>query len=144
MMNYSLLQYLVIYVLWAIVLVVAVGIWRCLQVVTGKSSPTSFPASVPHGPDFYWRMNRAHLNTLENLPLFASLILVAVITGIDSGSFGTLAFIIIVARVAQSLSHIISGGVIAVNVRFVFFLTQLVCQVMMAIECLSKIKALMG
>lgn len=44
-----------------------------------------------------------------------------------------MATVVLVARVGQSLAHISSGRMMAVNVRFAFFLTQLVSFALMAV-----------
>jgi uncharacterized MAPEG superfamily protein len=107
---------------WAVALVLAVGGARVLQVLTGKKRANEFPSGVPHGSDRYWRMNRAHLNTLENLPIIAALTLIAALRHVD---IDTAAQVALAARVAQSLIHIASGRSIAVNLRFTAFLVQL-------------------
>jgi uncharacterized MAPEG superfamily protein len=120
---------LVGFVAWTLGLLSLIGIARISKVVAGKAQPTDFPAGVPHGSDAYWRLNRAHLNCLENLPLFASVVLVATVVGLRSPTLDTLARVYLGARVGQSLAHLSSGGNLAVNVRFTFFLTQVGCLV---------------
>jgi uncharacterized MAPEG superfamily protein len=117
------------FVTWTLVLLVAIAIARVSQVLAGRAKPTDFPAGVPHGSDPYWRLNRAHLNCLENLPLFASVVLIATVAGLRSPALDTLARIYIGARVCQSLAHLSSGGALAVNVRFGFFFLQFICLV---------------
>ena len=103
------------------------GVARVSKVVAGTAKPTDFTAGVPHGSDAYWRLNRAHLNCLENLPLFASVVLVATVASMRSPTLDTLARVYLGARVGQSLAHLSSGGTGAVNVRFGFFLVQVGC-----------------
>jgi hypothetical protein len=124
---------LTFYALWAIVLVVMIAADRALLVMTGKSAITDFPAGTRHGSDSYWRINRAHLNTLENLPIFAALVLAGWVAGLDTPVFNTLATVIVVARVVQSLIHISSGSALAINFRFLALLVQVVCEVWMAV-----------
>jgi len=112
---------------WTLLLVVAVAASRTVQVVTGSKRPDEFPAGVPHGDDAYWRLNRAHLNCAENLPLFASVVTVGTLAGITWPLFGTLAQVYLGARIVQSVIHISSGSVLAVNARFTAFLVQLFC-----------------
>ena len=117
------------FVAWTLVLLLAIGVARVSQVLAGTAKPTDFPAGVPHGSDPYWRLNRAHLNCLENLPLFASVVLIATVAGLRSPALDTLARTYLGARVCQSLAHLSSGGAVAVNVRFGFFLVQFGCLV---------------
>ncbi len=123
---------LILYALWAMFLVLSVGAVRVGQVVGGKASPTGFPAGVPHGPEPYWRLNRAHMNTVENLPIFATVVLTGWAANAISPAFNMLAVIVVSARAAQSLIHISSGSVHAVNLRFTAFTVQLLCQFWMA------------
>jgi len=117
------------FVAWTLVLLTFIGVARVSKVLAGRAKATDFPAGVPHGSDPYWRLNRAHLNCLENLPMFASVVLIATVVGLRQPILDTLARVILGARIGQSLAHLSSGGELAVNVRFAFFLTQLVCLV---------------
>jgi uncharacterized MAPEG superfamily protein len=119
---------------WAVALVVCIALSRTIQVLMGKKRANEFPGGMQHGGDLYWRLNRAHLNAVENLPIFAALVLVARFAGVDV----TLpAEIVLGARVIQSLMHVSSGRVMAVNVRFSAFVTQVVCYVVMIARLLS-------
>ncbi|HTO41600.1 MAG TPA: MAPEG family protein [Rhizomicrobium sp.] len=124
---------LTFYALWAIVLVVMILADRALLLVSGKVQITDFPAGTPHGSDSYWRINRAHVNTVENLPVFAALVLAGWVAGLDSATFNMLAMVTVGARVAQSLVHIASGSALAINLRFSALLVQLVCEVWMGV-----------
>ena len=115
------------FVAWTLALLLAIATARVSQVLLGKAKPTDFPAGVPHGGDAYWRLNRAHLNCLENLPLFASVVLIATVAGLRVAALDTLARVFLAARIGQSLAHISSGSALAVNVRFIFFLVQFGC-----------------
>ncbi|HLY05630.1 MAG TPA: MAPEG family protein [Rhizomicrobium sp.] len=128
---------LIAYALWAIALVVILAIVRSAMVLRGKAKANSFTAGAPHGGDAYWRLNRAHLNTLENLPIFAAIVLSGWVVGMESATFNRLAVIVIVARVVQSLIHLLSGSVTAVSFRFGAFAVQLVCEIWMAVLVLQ-------
>jgi uncharacterized MAPEG superfamily protein len=112
---------------WAVLLVTAIGASRVFQVMTGRKKSNEFPSGTQHGGDVYWRLNRAHVNTVENLPIFGALVICGVLLRVDSSLFQTLPLVVIGARVVQSLVHISSGSVTAVNVRFTAFLTQATC-----------------
>jgi uncharacterized MAPEG superfamily protein len=107
---------------WAIALVLSLGSVRALQVLTGKKRANDFPSGVPHGSDRYWRINRAHINTAENLPIIAALTLVATLRHVD---VDTACAVALAARVCQSLIHIASNHAMAVNLRFTAFVVQL-------------------
>jgi uncharacterized MAPEG superfamily protein len=124
---------LIAYALWAIALVLTMAIVRTSMVLRGKAKANSFTAGVPHGSDAYWRLNRAHLNTLENLPVFAAIVLSGWVVGMETATFNRLAVIVVAARIIQSLIHIVSGSVTAVTFRFAAFAAQIVCEIWMAV-----------
>ncbi|NWG45094.1 MAG: MAPEG family protein [Alphaproteobacteria bacterium] len=125
---------LLLYVLWACFLAFVIVVWRTGKVMRGENMVQDFTSGVPHGSEAYWRANRAHINTLENLPLFAGVILTASVLEVPGVIFATLASVAIVARVIQSLIHLSSGAGIAVNLRFLFWLVQIFCIVAMVVQ----------
>jgi uncharacterized MAPEG superfamily protein len=124
---------LIFYALWAITLVLMVGADRVLLVLRGQATATSFTPGAPHGSDSYWRLNRAHMNTVENLPIFAAIVLSAYVVGEGTATFNLLATIVICARIVQSLIHILSGSALAITLRFLAYGVQLVSEIWMAI-----------
>jgi uncharacterized MAPEG superfamily protein len=124
---------LVAFALWPVVLVLGIGAFRVPQVLMGKAAANSFPSGTPHGGDLYWRLNRAHMNALESLPVFAALVLTAVVSQTVTPSFERLAMITVGARVAQSIVHVSGNSNMHVNVRFTFFVVQLACFVLMGL-----------
>jgi hypothetical protein len=128
---------LIAYALWAIALAITLAIVRTSRVLRGKAKANSFASGAPHGSDAYWRLNRAHLNTLENLPIFAAIVLSGWVVGMESAMFNRLTVIVVFARVAQSAIHISSGSVAAVSLRFTAFAVQLACEIWMAILVLQ-------
>lgn len=110
---------------WSLILLLAVGVARVRLVIAGSARANDFPSGVPHGSDAYWRLNRAHLNCMENLPLFASVVLVATVAGLQHGTLDNLALLYLSARVGQSVTHVCSGSELAVNIRFSFFGLQI-------------------
>jgi uncharacterized MAPEG superfamily protein len=121
------------FVVWTACLVLAIGLYRVPKVLMGQARAGSFTGGVPHGPERYWRLNRAHLNCVENLPLFAAVVLTATVARISHPAIDTLAVVYLIARVGQSTAHISSGRDMVINVRFTFFLTQLTCLLAMII-----------
>jgi uncharacterized MAPEG superfamily protein len=105
-------------------------------VLTRKQAPNSFPSGQQHGSDRYWRMNRAHINAVENLPIFGALVLAAEASGLRSDLLSTTAVVMVVARVAQSLIHIASNSNVAVNARFTAFITQIGGYLVFAVQLL--------
>ena len=128
---------LVFYALWAIALVLMIAIDRLLLIFRGQVKNNEFLSGVPHGNEAYWRINRAHLNTVENLPVFAAIVLAAWVAGAESHLFNLLAMLVLAARTVQSIIHIMSGGQIATWFRTTMFAAQIVCEIWMALMILQ-------
>jgi uncharacterized MAPEG superfamily protein len=124
---------------WNMLLVGILGVIRAVMVLRGKIKATEFQGGVPHGGERYWRLNRAHINTAENLPVFATLVLVGTLLHVDSARFHSLPMVILAARLVQSGAHIASGNATAVNIRFTAFLAQMACFLWMLIEILRTL-----
>jgi len=127
---------LVGFALWALFLGTLLAGVRAFLVLTKKKRPGDFPAGVQHGGDAYWRLNRAHLNTLENLPIFGALVLAGVALHVQSPLFRTLPQVILVARIVQSLVHLSSAKALAINLRFTAFAVQVASMIVLAVELL--------
>ena len=110
---------------WTLALVLAIGGIRVAKVLRREVPPNGFPSGQKHGGEAYWRLNRAHANCVENLPVFAVLVLVHAVSGLDAPLVDTLAPVVLGARIGQTTAHVSSGSNVAVNVRFTFFLVQL-------------------
>lgn len=115
------------YAMWTLVpLTFGVGAYRVGTVLSGRAA-NSFPADAPHeGPDWYHRMNRVHLNCVENLPVYACVIFVGVGVNIEAKLWVPVAVAVLVCRILQSLIHMLSTSPMAINARFSFFVGQLV------------------
>ncbi len=115
---------LVGYVAWTLLLLVWIVLLRTVLVLSGKRAANDFD---PRGSDvspFSGRLCRAHANCYENLPVFGALVLLAMATG-NGDVTDPLARWVLVARVAQSIVHLISTSEIAVTIRVTFLLVQL-------------------
>ena len=120
---------LVAFVGWMFLILLAIGVEHFALVGRGRAEPADLGADVPHGGARHGRLHRAHLNCVETLPAFATLVLVATVAGIRGGGLDVLAVLVIVARIGQSLAHVASGGNLAVRIRLGFFLAQWACLV---------------
>jgi uncharacterized MAPEG superfamily protein len=126
------------FALWLLVLGAAVVSWRTLEVIRGKKRANEFPSGIQHGSDPYWRLNRAQANTAENLPMVAAVILVGYVAGAADDWFGTLALVLLFARVGQSTIHVLSGSSPAVIVRATFLSIQYMAVVAMSWAILTR------
>jgi uncharacterized MAPEG superfamily protein len=111
-------------VAWTIALVAALTAARLRHLRRGG---TVREFGIPDDRRLVWRLFRAHVNCVENLPLFAAVVLVAAVAGRNGPVLNILAVVYLLARVAQSVSHVAPGAGLRFNVRFGFFLTQMAC-----------------
>jgi len=116
--------------------VLLIGGYRISEVLQGKRKANSFPSGEKHGgPDWYQRVNRAHANCVENLPVFASVVLVNYVT--QGPTIDSLAQAYLVARIGQSLCHWYSSRNLVINIRFAFFAAQLVLLAVMGMKTVN-------
>lgn len=116
-----------------LVLFGTVGFYRWSRILTGRVRISEWQADLPQGGDWYRRAMRAHMNCVENLPVFAAIVLCAMATGADSRLLDWLAGAILVARICQTTSHLaLTPSDLAASVRFAFFFVQAICMLAMA------------
>lgn len=115
---------LIAYAAWVLLLATTIVTLRTVYVLAKKRAANAFE---PFGSDvsaFSGRLCRAHANSYENLPIFAAIILVALVTD-NAGVTDSLARWVVLARVAQSTVHLISTSQMAVTLRATIFSVQL-------------------
>jgi len=113
-----------LYVGWMQLLTLAYAFPRVPMALFGNRKFADWErAEVNRDPAFMVRAKGAHLNCVENFPLFAAVVVIAALMG-KSPVVDGLAPLILVARVGQSLSHLISTAPAFVLLRATFFLAQ--------------------
>lgn len=133
-MNIPLLS-LLGFTLWTVFLLLAtVGVYRWRRILTGRVAIASFVAGDDRGDEWYGRAMRAHANCIENLPVFAVLVIAAGLLGLDNGWFDRMAVAVLAARIAHSLVHVclVQTNRVA-GLRFLFYLMQLLAFLAMAV-----------
>jgi uncharacterized MAPEG superfamily protein len=111
-----------------------VGVYRWSRILTGRAALSEFRADEQHGSAWYRRAMRAHANCVENLPVYAAVVVAIVASGARSFTLDRLAVVLLVSRVLQTVTHVAFVQTDAVvGVRFAFFLIQIVCLVGMGI-----------
>jgi uncharacterized MAPEG superfamily protein len=123
---------LVLFAAWGLLLVLSIGAWRLGEIATGQKRAGDFPAGTQHGGAAYWRLNRAHMNVVENLPFFGALVLSGLYLQVQDAAFQLLPSLILYARIAQSLIHVSSGSPLAVTLRFLCYVVQVVSMFVIA------------
>lgn len=119
------LQALVGFALWTLALIALVFLYRGLRFFTGTPI-NHWPRGNKPADDapFVKRLEDAHANCLENLPLFAVIVLVAAAMG-RLADIQALAPWVLYARIGQSLAHLSGTGPLNVFVRATFWTVQL-------------------
>jgi uncharacterized MAPEG superfamily protein len=117
------LQALLGFIAWTLCLLVLMEAIRSWLVLSGTVPANGFTSDNANLSPFMQRLARAHANCLEGLPLFGGLMLVAVVAGRATVT-DPLAWVLLGARIVQSLIHLVSTSPAAVTARFTAFAVQ--------------------
>ncbi|SEQ03324.1 Uncharacterized conserved protein, MAPEG superfamily [Solimonas aquatica] len=109
---------------WTLALVALAVTWRVIEVLRGKPANSWTRGAAIESPGLVKRAEHAHLNCLENLPIFAAIVLGAQLLG-KMALVDAVACWILYARIAQSVVHLISTHPLLVLVRATFFGVQI-------------------
>ena len=112
------------FIAWTLFLLVLMEAIRSWLVVSGAVPANGFNPENSNLSPFMQRLARAHANGLEGLPIFGGLLLVAEVAG-RSAVTDPLAYLLLGARVVQSLIHLASTSPTAVTARFTAFAVQM-------------------
>ena len=103
----------------------SIGVYRWSRILTGRTSIAEWRADLPQGSDWYQRAMRAHMNCVENLPVYTAIVVALIATGVKSETIDTLAVALLGARVGQTLVHIgLPPTNAAASLRFALFLSK--------------------
>ncbi len=113
---------------WTVLLLTfTVGIYRWSRVLTGRVAIRDFRADQVMGEEWYRRAMRAHVNCIENLPVFGAIVFALHVSGVGGPVVDGLSVVVLVARIMQSLVHVsLEQTNAVVTVRFAFFFLQLI------------------
>ena len=98
---------------------------RSFEILTGKNPANAWgrDKDTPRPPAVL-RMEHAHANYIENLVVFAAIVLGALAAG-KGAVTDPLAMYVLYARIGQTGTHLISTSVLAVLIRATFYAIQL-------------------
>jgi uncharacterized MAPEG superfamily protein len=111
------------YITWLVILLAALALYRTNLVMSRKKAPNGFKADGSDSSPFGQRLTRAQANCVESFAFIGGLMLLALATDSTVITNG-LAYVLLIARLGQSITHLISTSNVAVQVRFAFFLVQ--------------------
>ncbi len=83
-----------------------VGSYRWSRILTGRARFEDYSEYRIEGAGYYPRGMRAHANCVENLPVFATIVLVLSTLGLQSTVLNVLSVVVIAARVLQTSVHV--------------------------------------
>ena len=135
-MNSSLLA-LTGFVAWPLFLLVLMESLRSRLVLLKAVPSNGFQPDNGNLSPFMQRLARAHANCLEGLPVFGGLLVIAALAG-QTAITDPLALVLLGARVVQSLIHLASLSVMAVNLRFSAFAVQMLIVLYWALALLTS------
>src|SRR5688572_25337092 len=121
---------------WYLLLTFALGVFRSVLVLSGKKAANDFATDGSDVGAFGRRLNRARDNCFETLPLFGAIALAAYMSD-RIAVIDPLAMYLLYARIGQSLTHVASTSIMAINVRFAFFIVQLVIYAIWIVQLLA-------
>ncbi len=112
------------YIALMMVLIFLLTSQRGILTLSGKRAANSFLPTGDDVSDFSKRLCRTHANCYETFPIVGGILLFSLATN-NTAITDPLAYILLAARILQSVTHLASTSVFAVYLRFTFFIAQL-------------------
>ncbi|TNF15335.1 MAG: MAPEG family protein [Rhodobacteraceae bacterium] len=121
------------FALWTLLILFAfVGPYRWVRILSGRTRASHWTADPNAGTGLYPRAMRAHMNCIENLPVFGTIVYVIDRVGLESPALDALALIVLGARILQSTVHIVlEQSDTVIFVRFAFYFAQILAMLAM-------------
>jgi uncharacterized MAPEG superfamily protein len=129
---------LLIFVTWTLLLMFVYVLPRVAQVLAGRKKANAWTRGQPTDDSpLIVRAQHAHMNCVENLPIYAAIVLAASALGRTDAVDGWVAAAFIFLRLAQSVVHLISTSHWFVFMRANLFVPQILL-------CLYMVWGLLG
>jgi uncharacterized MAPEG superfamily protein len=114
------------------ILVGSIGLYRWRRILTGRACIAEWRADLVQGSEWYQRAMRAHMNCVENLPVYTAIVVALISLEVHRTVIDYLAVTMLVARIMQSIVHIVFPLTnTATGIRFSFYLVQVTCMLAM-------------
>jgi len=115
-------------------LLATIGIYRWSRILTGRAAISAWDPTESQGSDWYRRAMRAHMNCVENLPVYGAIVVAMMASDAAGPLLDGLAVAFIVARVCQTVVHVATRTTdLTAAIRFGFFFAQIVCMTAMGV-----------
>jgi uncharacterized MAPEG superfamily protein len=120
---------------WTLVLLFAtVGVYRWSRILTGRTAIATWRADEQQGSEWYRRAMRAHMNCVENLPVYTAIVVALLAAGVTSPILDGLAITILLARICQSTIHLtLAQTNLVASIRFIFFFIQAISMIVIVV-----------
>jgi uncharacterized MAPEG superfamily protein len=116
------------------ILCTTVGVYRWSRILTGRTAISAWRADDEQGGEWYRGAIRAHLNCVENLPIYTAIVVALLTAHVTSPVLDWLAITLLVARICQSSVHLLVEQTNTVaGIRFAFFFVQAICMIAMGL-----------
>ncbi len=116
------------------VLTASIGVYRWSRILSGRATIAEWRADATQGSEWYQRAMRAHMNCVENLPVYGAVALAAALSEVGGRELDALAVTFLAARIGQSLVHITRPQTeLVAALRFGLYFVQVVCVVSMGV-----------
>lgn len=120
----------------------SIGVYRWSRILTGRATLAEWRADVPQGSEWYQRAMRAHMNCVENLPVYAVIVVAIIAAGLKSTALDLLSVAMLSARVGQTLVHLgLEQTETVTAIRFGLFFAQALCMIAMGVVVASAMLA---
>jgi uncharacterized MAPEG superfamily protein len=114
---------LLLFAAWTLLLMMGYVTYRTMMVMRGSSAASWTRGSGYEVPGFVKRVENAHANCVENLPVYGAIVLAAYVLG-KPGVVDATAVYFLLARLGQSVTHIAGVSHVLVLVRAAFYTIQ--------------------
>jgi uncharacterized MAPEG superfamily protein len=108
-----------------LVLFSTVGVYRWRRILTGRTAVAAWRADEQQGGEWYRRAIRAHLNCVENLPVYTASVVALLAARVASPILDGLAI--------RSIHLLVEQTNVVAGIRFAFFFVQAICMIAMGI-----------
>ena len=116
------------------VLIGSIGLYRWSRILSGRATVAEWRADLTQGSEWYQRAMRAHMNCVENLPVYGAVAIAAALAGVGGRDIDALAITFLAARIGQSLVHITRPQTEPIaSLRFALYFVQVVCVASMGV-----------
>lgn len=128
-----------LYAAWTLLLpIIYAGTVRVPSIASGRRRADHWERGKPNDdPAVLARMKNAHLNCVENFPVFAAIVVVAALLG-KIAIADAVAGYVLYARIAQSVAHMIGTSLPLIALRGFFYAAQVGLMFWMIVRLLSS------